>query len=365
MRLSKRKGLLRIRRVLRSPYMTVGTYLLLLFTVCLLGSVSFWSDYHFYQMPSLLLGAISSLTTLAAGLGLVGIFKWSFRKPVNWKAYLHRTFRHGTPSLLLAILSCLLLAAILLIPKNESPVVRLYSELETTRQLLRKAQEVFENFSQKPKYKDNAEVRFADKVLEYRLKKQMSITEYEQFANVFYKYCNDRSSRVRGWALVLAGDALDRAGHHLTSSALYSQAASDPKTSAYLRRWAYQELGNSAYLYVGDKKAAAEFWAEALKLKQSRGLYENLAMVYSDQNDWSTATSYFEAAHDFMSKYQSQHQAVSLSQQWAILYTNWANMLRRQALHTQKSDQRRVLLQEAEALLLKTRELDEGLLDHY
>lgn len=250
---------LKIRRTLRSPYTTVLSYLLLLTIVCILGSQTFWSDYHYWQFPSLLRGAIGTTVSLSLGLGLVHILSWSLRRPIQWRRHLHACFRRGYPTILFSCMSVLFLVVIVVVPKPESPVTQLFAEMEKTRQLLASTQELQRQIVRKPRYANDAEVKFAALVIDYRLKKQVTRPEYEQYANMFYQYRNSESVKIKGWAMTLAADALDRSGQPLKAAGLYSQVASDSRLSDYLRRWAYQELGSNSYLYIGDASAAAKY----------------------------------------------------------------------------------------------------------
>ena len=356
---------LRIRRTLRSSYTTVVSYFLLLTSVCILGSQTFWADYHYWQVPSLLRGFVGTAITSILGLGLVHIVSWSLRHPIRWRRYLHAFFRRGHATMLFVCLSAVLLLAIALVPRPESPVTTLYAQLEKTRQLLGSTRELQKEITRKPRYMNNDEVNFAELILDYRLKKQVGRSDYEQYANMFYQYRDSESPNIRGWAMTLAADALNRSGQRLKASGLYSQVASDLSFSNYLRRWAYQELGVSSYSYIGDRSAAAEYWKQALNLTESRGLYENLAIVYSDQGDWNTARTYFQSAEQYMKEYQKKHNAASLRQQWATLYVNWAETLRRQAMDLRSSNEHIVLIEEARDKLRRAQEQDEGYLDRY
>lgn len=67
-----------------------------------------------------------------------------------------------------------------------------------------------------------------------------------------------------------------------------------------------------------------------------------------------------------MQEYQKKHKAVSLRQQWATLYVNWANMLRRQAVTSGSAgDRDTMLITEARKQLQQAENEDDGYLDRY
>jgi len=322
---------LSVRRFLRNPYVTVTAYLLLMIATCAVGSITIWSSYHFWQLPSLLMGLSGNIVAFVGGIGIIHIMTWALQKPIDWKRHLRRVFRRGYATAAFIVMAAILAIAYPLLPKSESPIVGLYQDMEQTRHLLSKVKDKIAEIEKMPKYSGSQEIAFAQKILTYRLPKQHTIAEYEQFANSFYAYRDHASPHIRGWARMLAADSLDRSGQTLKAVGLYSELAQDPKASNYMRRWAYQELGFSSYAYVGDSNAAAEYWKAALKFQRSRGLLENLAQIYSDKRDWSTAESYYRQADTHMRDLMKQSKAISLRQQWAVLLVNWGNMYRLQA----------------------------------
>ena len=361
-----RKKRIQFRHFLRNPIMVGISYLLFILSFSYLGSKTFWINYYIWEVPSLILGAAGSLGVIS----IISIFIWiilssSYTKKkfhVWWTSFI----RHGYITYVLLVVSIISFSSSAFVPAKTSPVFDLLNSLSKKRNDHHVFLEKWQSLEKYNKYKNDPEFIFLKRVYNYREPKEWKHHEYENWANYFSNFHENKNKRISLWANMLTADCLDRMNRKEKANSLYKLIVSSDTDDAYVKWWSYQEIGNFNY-FKGNHEEAIKSWEKATNFINSPGANQNIAIVYEEQGEFELSDEFYNKALYALEQNMRENKNVSLGENTANLFVSWGNMYRlwAKSIDIKEDQKRKEYIGRSKYYLLKAQVADPAYLDAY
>lgn len=297
-----------------------------------LCSKTLLSEYAMWQWPNVMAGiALALLLPTVAVMDYLSrqwAAKWRRPQPLYRQHKLH-----------IACLSGLLIALVAVSWPPDDPISDLYASLESTRKEVPRVEKLLSKVRAMPRYADNEDVQFVDRLLEVRKSTTLSEDAVNSIVNALTPYLKQLDNRRRLWAALMTAEAYRFVKKYDEQIALYQQVAQDHNATAWQRWYAHHELGTIYYQHKDDSAHARINWDNALKYFKTVGLLLDLAILDEDENKWESANNHYKQAEDVLKEYKNAKDLATLADQEAVLYANWGNMLRLKAKRAPTADQ--------------------------